>query len=58
MFVFHGPFNADTLVREDIFNNIIDFLIDVTYTNQTGQFLRERKFLYFLFGAYKKRVEY
>jgi len=33
MFVFHGPFSADTLVRVDIFNNIMDFLIDVTYTN-------------------------
>ena len=33
MFVFHGPFSADTLVREDILNNIIDFPIDVTYTN-------------------------
>lgn len=33
MFVFHGPFSADRLVREDIFNNITDFPIDVTYTN-------------------------
>ena len=33
MFVFHGPFSADRLVREDIFNNITDFPIDVKYTN-------------------------